>query len=291
MIGKTHKKWYALFVLPLVIIFTIVVIIPFFVGIYYSFYSWDGLPLNPKTYVGLDNYVSLFTDGRFLNSMVLTTKFTLITILFINILGFAFALLVTSNFKLANVTRTMLFMPYLIGGLILGYIWKFIFTEVFNYIGTATGFDNIFFNWLLDPKYALYALIMVTTWQIAGYVMIVYITGIQSIPEEVIEASKVDGAGFFRTLFSIKMPLLMPSFTICLFLTLSSCFKLYDTNVSLTGGGPNNATELFAMNVYNEIFKLNNYGYGQAKALVFFILVATITLIQVVYTKNREVEM
>ncbi len=289
--NKTNWYWYALFVLPLFTIFTLVVVIPFFIGISYSFYSWDGLPLNPKIFVGLKNYIDLFNDKRFMTSMLLTTKFTLMTIVFINVIGFTFAQIVTTKLKSANVMRAMLFMPYLLGGLILGYVWKFVFVEVFTFVGESTGLTEIFFNWLLDPKYALYALTLVTTWQMSGYVMIVYIAGFQSIPEEVLEAAKVDGAGFFRTLFNVKMPLLMPSFTICLFLTLSNCFKLYDTSYSLTGGGPNNATELFAMNIFNEIFKLNNYGYGQAKGIVFFLLVAAFTLFQVVYTKKREVEM
>ncbi len=289
--NKTNWYWYALFVLPLFTIFTLVVVIPFFIGISYSFYSWDGLPLNPKIFVGLKNYIDLFKDKRFMTSMLLTTKFTLMTIVFINVIGFTFAQIVTSKLKVANVMRAMLFMPYLLGGLILGYVWKFVFVEVFTFVGVSTGLTEIFFNWLLEPKYALYALTLVTTWQMSGYVMIVYIAGFQSIPEEVMEAAKVDGAGYFRTLFNVKMPLLMPSFTICLFLTLSNCFKLYDTSYSLTGGGPNNATELFAMNIFNEIFRLNNYGYGQAKGIVFFLLVATFTLFQVIYTKKREVEM
>ena len=185
----------------------------------------------------------------------------------------------------------MLFMPYLIGGLILGYIWKFIFTDAFQAIGEATGLTGIFFNWLLNPRFALVALVIVSTWQMAGYIMIIYITGIMGIPDDVIEAAQVDGAGFWQTLFRIKFPLIMPSFTICLFMTLSNCFKIFDVNLSLTGGGPSNATEMFAMNIYNEIFSLNNFGYGQAKAIVFFLVVAVITMIQVSITKKREVEM
>jgi raffinose/stachyose/melibiose transport system permease protein len=185
----------------------------------------------------------------------------------------------------------MLFMPYLIGGLILGYIWKFIFTDVFKSIGEMTGMTSVFFSWLLKPEYALIAMIIVATWQMAGYIMIIYINGIQAMPEDVLEAAKVDGANFWQTLLRIKFPLIMPSFTICLFLTLSNCFKIFDVNFSLTGGGPNNATEMMAMNIYNEIFSLSNYGYGQAKAIMFFIAVAVITLIQVSITKKREVEM
>ncbi|MBH1940018.1 sugar ABC transporter permease [Mobilitalea sibirica] len=285
------KAWYALFVSPLIFVFTTVVIIPFIIGIGYSFISWDGMPLNEKTFVGFDNYIRLFVDKRFMTSAGHTVLFTIFAVLLINVLGLFFALLVTSKLKARNAVRTMLFMPYLIGGLILGYIWKFIFTDVFKSIGELTGWTKVFFSWLLDPQYALAAMIVVTTWQMAGYIMIIYINGIQAMPEDIIEAGKVDGAGFWQTLFRIKFPLIMPSFTISLFLTLSNCFKIFDVNFSLTGGGPNNATEMMAMNIYNEIFSLSNYGYGQAKAIIFFIAVAIITLIQVSITKKREVEM
>lgn len=288
---RSDKLWYALFVLPLVFIFTTVVIIPFIIGIGYSFYSWDGMSLNPKIFVGFDNFIRLFSDSRFMESAKHTVAFTLIAIIVINVLGLAFALIVTSKLKTRNAARTMLFMPYLIGGLILGYIWKFIFTDAFANIGEVTGLQKLFFNWLLDPKFALVALVVVTTWQMAGYIMIIYITGIQGIPEDVIEAAQVDGADFWQTLFMIKFPLIMPSFTICLFMTLSNCFKIFDVNLSLTGGGPSNATEMFAMNIYNEVFSLNNYGYGQAKAIVFFIVVAAVTLVQVSITKKKEVTM
>jgi raffinose/stachyose/melibiose transport system permease protein len=288
---KKDKAWYALFVLPLVFVFVTVVIIPFLTGIGYSFISWDGMPLNEKTYVGMKNFIRMFSDKRFLSSAVHTLFFTILSVTIINLLGLTFALVVTSKLRIRNAVRAMLFMPYLIGGLILGYIWKFIFTDLFKMIGEFTGLDNFFFSWLLNPDFSLAAMIIVTTWQLAGYIMIIYINGIQGIPEDVIEAAKVDGAGFWHTLIKVKFPLIMPSFTICLFMTLSNCFKIFDVNVSLTGGGPNNSTEMMAMNIYNEIFSLNNYGYGQAKAILFFIAVASITLIQVAITKKREVEM
>lgn len=290
---KTRKNigWFLLFTLPLLFIFTTVVIIPFIIGISYSFFSWDGLPLNPKIFVGMDNYIKLASDSRFISTALHTVVFTLLAIVLINVLGLAFALIVTTKLKVRNIARTMLFMPYLIGGLILGYIWKFILGDAISSIGEMTGWGGIFRNWLLDPNFALAALIVVATWQMAGYIMIIYITGIQAIPEDVIEAAGVDGAGFWQTLFRIKFPLLMPSFTICLFMTLSNCFKIFDVNFSLTGGGPSNATEMFALNIYNEIFQLNNFGYGQAKAIIFFIIVAAVTLVQVSITKKREVSM
>jgi raffinose/stachyose/melibiose transport system permease protein len=287
-----NSLWFTLFVLPLILVFITIVIIPFFIGIGYSFLDWDGMPLNEKVYVGFDNYVRLFSDVRFWNSAVHTVLFTIFSVLLINLLGLTFALIVTGKLRTRNAVRTMLFMPYLIGGLILGFIWKFILTDVFKNIGEQTGLTHIFFPWLLNPKFALISMIVVTTWQMAGYIMIIYINGIQAMPEDIIEASKVDGANFWQTLFKVKFPLLMPSFTICLFLTLSNCFKIFDVNFSLTDlGGPNNATEMMAMNIYNQIYSLNKYGYGQAKAIIFFLAVALITLIQVSITKKREVEM
>jgi raffinose/stachyose/melibiose transport system permease protein len=282
--------WYALFTAPLLAVFASVVLLPFFMGIAYSFFSWDGLPLNPMTPVGAGNYAKLFGDARFMASAGRTVVFTLISIVAINILALAFALVVTGKLQTRNAARAMLFMPYLIGGLILGYIWQFILGDAFKAIGEATGLTGVFFNWLLDPVFALLALAVVATWQMAGYVMIIYITGIQSIPDEVLEAAQVDGAGFWMTLFRIKFPLIMQSFTICLFMSLSNCFKIFDVNLSLTGGGPYQSTEMFAMNIYNEIFALSNFGYGQAKAVFFFVIVAAFTLTQVVFTKKREVE-
>lgn len=283
--------WYLLFTVPLLLIFTLIVLVPFFVGIYYAFFNWDGIGANPMTFTGLENFVRLLDDSRFLRSTWLTVLFTVLSVLTVNAVGLAFALLVTSKLKLANLARTMLFMPYLIGGLILGYIWQFVFLDVFTLIGDVTGLESIFFNWLNNEDFALFALVFVFTWQMAGYVMIVYIAGLQGIPGEVVEAARIDGAGGWQRFMRITVPLLMPAFTISLFLTLSYGFKIYDVNLSLTGGGPANATELFAMNIYNEIFGYSNYGYGQAKAIVFFIIVAAITLTQVYITKKREVEM
>lgn len=291
MAKKRHWGWYTLFVLPLVLIFVTVVIVPFIIGIFYSFFEWDGIRANPMEFVGLENYAQLLSDSRFMDSAWSTFKFTILAVLSVNIVGLTFALLVTSALRTANISRTFFFMPYLIGGLLLGYIWKFIFSDVFVQIGEWTGLDQIFFNWLMHPDYALYALVAVFTWQMSGYIMIIYIAGIQSIPTDVIEASKVDGASAWQRFWKITVPLLMPSFTISLFLTLSLGFKIYDTNLSLTAGGPANATELFAMNIYNEIFGYANYGYGQAKAVIFFIIVAAIALTQVYITKKREVEM
>lgn len=280
---KFKKRWYVTFTCPLMIIFFMVVVIPFIIGVGYSFVEWDGFAKHEATFVGLRNYIDVFKDTRFLDAAKRTTVFTLIAVLSVNIFGLIFALLVTTKLKVRNLARTMLFMPYLIGGLILGYIWKSVFSEYFLSIGWG--------NWLTGPVKSIIAMIVVTTWQLAGYVMIVYITGIMAIPEDVLEAAQVDGANYIQTLLKVKFPLLMPSFTICLFLALSNCFKIYDVNISLTGAGPNNQSEMFSLNIYNEIFSLSNFGYGQAKAIIFFLIIAVVTLVQVSMTKKKEVEM
>lgn len=280
---KIKKRWYALFTAPLMIAFFVVVIIPFFIGIGYSFVEWDGFAKHAASFVGMSNYKSVFGDRQFVNAAMRTTIFTVISVLTVNVLGLFFALLVTTGLKVKNFARTMLFLPYLIGGLILGYIWKSVFSEFFLSVG--------FGNWLTDSTKSIIAMIVVTTWQLAGYVMIVYITGIMAIPDDVMEAAAIDGANYFQTLLSIKFPLLMPSFTICLFLALSNCFKIYDVNVSLTGEGANFQSEMFSLNIYNEIFSLSNFGYGQAKAIIFFLIIAIVTFVQVSITKKREVAM
>ncbi len=280
---KIGKGWYALFTVPLMFIFTVVVIVPFAIGIGFSFVEWDGLAKHAMHFVGIDNFLKVFSDVRFMQSAARTTVYTLISVICVNVVGLIFALVVTTKLKTANLARTMLFVPYLIGGLILGYIWKSVFSEFFLSIDWG--------NWLTDRNKAMIAMIVVTTWQMAGYVMIVYITGIMAIPDDVLEAANVDGASFLQTLFKVKFPLLMPSFTICLFLTLSNCFKVYDVNIALTGAGPDYQSEMFSLNIYNEIFDLSNFGYGQAKAIIFFLIIAVITMIQVKITKSREVSM
>ncbi|PAD75154.1 carbohydrate ABC transporter permease [Paenibacillus campinasensis] len=286
-----ERAWFLLFTVPLLFIFTTVVVVPFTIGIFYSFIAWDGISANPKTFVGFKNFIDLFRDEQFYSSAWHTVKFTVLSLLGVNIVGIVLSLLVTSNLKVKHAARTMFFLPNLIGGLILGYIWKFIFSDVTTLLGEKTGMDVLFFNWLLNPQSALYAMVIVFAWQMAGYTMLIYVAGILGIPDEMLEAAKVDGANLWQRTTRIIFPLLMPAFTICLFLTLSGAFKVYDINLSLTGGGPFKATEMFAMNIFNEMFTFSHYGLGQAKAIIFFIVVALITLLQVVITKKREVQM
>lgn len=288
---RRERLWFFLFVFPAVFAFFIVVVVPFLIGIGYSFVEWDGLAMNPVRFVGLKNYGELFSDVRFGQSALHTLVFTVLSVVFINVLGLSLALLVTSRLRVNTLARTMFFMPNLIGGLILGYIWKFILSDAFKSIGESTGMTGVFFNWLLRPDSALMAMVVVITWQMAGYVMIIYITGIQAVPDEVMEAATIDGAGPCRKFFTIELPLIMPSVTICTFYSLSNCFKVYDINLSLTGGGPGTSTEMIAMNIFREIFSYNHYGYGQAKAIMFFILIAAVTITQVALTKRKEVQL
>ena len=287
---KIKKGWYAVFVVPILIPFVVTVIIPFFQGIKFSFVEWNGMSKSAKVFVGLQNFVKVFKDADFMSSMGRTTLFTLITVVLVNVLALAFAVWVTSEIKFKNPGRAMLFMPYLIGGLILGYVWKYVLGQGMTLIAANTGNDTLFFNWLSDPNYAFYAMIVVATWQMAGYMMVIYIAGLEAISGDVLEASKIDGANGWKEFIHIKLPLLMPSITICLFLTLSNCFKIYDVNVSLTGGGPAMATEMISMNIYNEIFVKSSFGFGQAKAIIFFLIVAVITFLQVKLTSSKEVE-
>lgn len=292
---KTKKKLqsaglFALFVGPVFLAFTIIVLIPFLTGIYYAFTDWNGITGSVK-WVGLDNFKYLFTeDKQFQQSFILTTKYTVVAIILTNAIGFGLALLVTQTLKTSNILRTVFFMPNLIGGLLLGFIWQFIFVKGFASIGQITGIPLFELAWLGDANTAFWGIVIVSVWQGAGYIMIIYIAALQNVPQELIEAAKIDGANKWQILRHIKMPLVAPAVTICLFLTTASSFKIFDANLSLTNGGPFKSTEMLALNIYTEAFVNNRYGIGEAKALIFFLVVAAITVIQVMYTKKKEVE-
>lgn len=286
---KKDTLWFVVFTAPVLFVFTTVVIIPFFMGIFLSLFQWDGIPKNPKTFVGLQNFTQVFQDKQFWTSAGLTLRYTLVAVLVINILALAFAMLLTSKRKVNNLVRTMIFAPNMIGGLILGFAWKFIFSDVLPFIGKQIGAENRFFtNWLINKNLALYAIVVVSTWSMAGYIMVIYIAGIQNISADVMEAASIDGASYWQTVRHITLPLLAPALTTTIFLTLSNSFKIYDVNLSLTNGGPAKATELLSMNIVQTIFTTSQYGYGQAKAIVFFVFVAAITLTQVYFSKKAE---
>ncbi len=277
---KTLKKYFPVFLVPTIIAFSIAFIIPFVMGVYLSFTKFTTLS-NAK-WVGISNYIKAFSNEDFLNALFFTGKFTIISVITINIFAFTLALILTKAIKGTNLFRTIFFMPNLIGGIVLGYIWQIIINGVLLRFNVTITFD---------PKYGFWGLVVLMNWQLIGYMMIIYIAGLQSISGELIEAARIDGATPFQTLKNVTIPLVMPSITICLFLTLSNSFKLFDQNLALTGGGPAKKTAMLALDIYNTYYGRTGWeGVGQAKAVVFFLLVALIAIPQLILTRRREVQ-
>lgn len=278
------------FVGPAVLFFTLITIIPFLMGMYYSFTDWNGVSGN-VSWVGIDNFKAIFTnDPDFWSSFWFTVRFTLLGVVLTNVVGFFLAYLLTKPLKTRNMLRTIFFMPNVIGGLLLGFIWQFIFIKGFATMGDITGWSFFNLPWLGDATTGFWAIVMVFVWQSSGYLMVIYIASLSNVSKEVLEAAEIDGASRMQVLRSIIVPLIMPAVTIGLFLAISWSFKMFDLNLSLTKGGPFKSTESVAMNIYNEAFLNNRYGLGTAKALLFFLIVAIITVIQVRVTKSKEVE-
>jgi len=270
-------------------VFLTVVIIPFLYGVYLTLTDWNGIEPTKK-YIGIRNYISILNDSTFLYSFTLTLKYVFFSVLFINLIAFLLAYLLTSGIKGQNVFRIALFTPNLIGGIVLGFIWQFIFNNTLPYIGQKLGLGFISSSWLASPQKAFWALVIVTVWQYSGYMMMIYIAGLVGIPQDILEASTIDGAGQLTRITKIILPLLAPSFTVSIFLSLQRSFMVYDLNLTLTKGGPFRSTELVSMHVYSEAFLSQNYGIGQAKAIILFFTVAIITSIQVYLSKKAEVE-
>ncbi|CQR52885.1 carbohydrate ABC transporter permease [Paenibacillus riograndensis] len=278
------------FVGPALLFFTLITIIPFLMGMYYSFTDWNGVSGN-VSWVGADNFKAIFTnDPDFWSSFWFTVRFTVLGVVLTNIVGFFLAYFLTKPLKTRNMLRTIFFMPNVIGGLLLGFIWQFIFIKGFATMGDITGWSFFNLPWLGDATTGFWAIVMVFVWQSSGYLMVIYIASLSNVSKEVLEAAEIDGASRMQVLRSIIVPLIMPAVTIGLFLAISWSFKMFDLNLSLTKGGPFKSTESVAMNIYNEAFLNNRYGLGTAKALLFFLIVAIITVIQVRVTKSKEVE-
>ena len=280
---KATKKWWPIFVLPTFAAFVIGFIVPFCEGLYLSFCKFT--TINKAVWIGASNYVKVFQDPQFFTSLGFTALFTVFSTVLINVFAFAVALALTNNIKGTNVFRTIFFMPNLIGGIVLGYIWNILF--------------NCLLSLLAKPLLALnitagfWGMIVLMCWQQIGYMMIIYIAGLQSIPTDYIEAARIDGATANQILFKIKIPNVMPSVTICTFLTLTNSFKLFDQNLALTGGAPNHATEMLALNIYQNFYARSGAawkGIGQAKAVVFCLMVIVISLIQLRATRSKEVQ-
>lgn len=277
---KTYKKYFPLFLLPTLTAFIIAFLLPFAMGIWLSFCEFTTIV--DAEFVGFSNYVKIFQTDEFLNAFLFTAKFTVVSVITINIFAFALAYALTRGIKGTNIFRTVFFMPNLIGGIVLGYIWQLLINGVLaNFGATITA----------DAKYGFWGLVILMNWQMIGYMMIIYIAGIQNIPNDVIEAAKIDGANKWQALTKIIIPMVMPSVTICLFLTLTNSFKLFDQNLALTAGAPGKATEMLGLNIYSTFYgRVGWEGAGQAKAVIFFIIVAVISLTQLYFTRNKEVE-
>lgn len=277
------------FTFPVLFAFMVTLLIPFIYGIYLTFMKMDSVVSTP-VFSGFKNYQTAMHDVRFWTAMGLTVKYAVIAIIFVNALGFGMAYLVTSGIKGQNFFRTSLFTPNLIGGLVLGYIWQFIFVQTLPAIGKSLGIGILKLGWLGDPKLAFWALIIVTVWQLSGYMMLIFIAGLVSVPKDVLEAATIDGANAWHRLVGVILPLMRPAFVITLFMTLKSTFMVYDINYSLTAGGPYNSTTMVTMSIVNKAFVENNYGVGQAEAIVLFIIVAVVSGVQVYIGKRGEVE-
>ena len=268
---------------PSMILFVMFVIVPFIYGIYLTMTNWDGFS-STKEFVGFRNYVNIFKEKDFWASIWLTFKYVVASVVFVNGIAFLLAYLLTSGIKGENFLRAGFFTPNLIGGIVLGFIWQFIFNRVMT---TLPIFPEQSF--LSDPKKAFWAMVIVETWRASGYMLLIYIAGFVGVSQDYIEAARIDGANNRQILWRIRMPLMMQSFTICLFLTLSSAFKVYDLNLSLTAGGPYGATRMAAMTIFEKAFTYHDYGMGQSEAVVFFLIMLVVAVIQLNVTRKREV--
>ena len=276
------KKYFPIFVLPILIAFILFFLVPFVMGLYLSFTNFTTIS-NAK-WVGLENYIKAFTfDSEFVHALKFTTLFSIVSIITVNVFAFLLALMLTKGLKGTKFFRSVFFMPNLIGGIVLGYIWNLLINGVLGYL---FGEDISF-----KAQYGFWGLVILTNWQLIGYMMVIYIAGLQNIPSDLMEAAAIDGASTFDTLVKIKIPMVMPSITICTFLTLTNTFKMFDQNLALTNGAPDRQTEMLALNIYNTFYGRSGWqGVGQAKAVIFFLIVAIIAFAQLKLTKSKELE-
>lgn len=280
---KALKRYAPIFVLPTFAAFIIGFILPFVQGLYLSFCKFT--TVDNASWVGISNYTAAFTDASFMNSFKFTVLFAIVSIVSINVLAFMLATLLTQNLKGTNIFRTVFFMPNLIGGIVLGYIWQILINCLLAILGQPL--------LALNSTAGYWGMIILMCWQQVGYMMIIYIAGLQNVSDDLIEAAEIDGAGKWDILWRIKIPMVMSSITICIFLTLTNSFKLFDQNLALTGGEPSHSTEMMALNIYQTFYARSGMqwkGYGQAKAVVFCVLVIAISLIQLKATRSKEVQ-
>ena len=290
IVRRSIQRWSPVFLLPMVAAFAVGFVWPFLQGLFLSFTKFK--TTSKWTFIGIDNYLKAFADESFRYSFGYTAVYAIVSLVLINVLAFAIAYALTQKIKGANLFRTVFFMPNLIGGIVLGYIWSMIFDGILGAYGKSI---------LMDKTWGFWGLVILMCWQQIGYMMIIYIAGLQAVPEDMLEAARMDGANSWQTLFKVTIPNVMPSITICMFLTLTNGFKLFDQNLALTGGQPYiinpdgssvHTTEMLALNIYNTFYgqNVNSRGVAQAKAVLFFVLVATISLIQLSATRKKEVQ-
>ena len=279
--NKSLRPWFPLFVLPTLAAFCVAFIVPFAMGVWLSFTRFT--TVTDARFVGLQNYVRASTaDSEFVHALGFTALFAAVAIVTVNVLAFLLALLLTRSLRGTNIFRSVFFLPNLIGGIVLGYIWTLLLNGVLGLWGVDITFKAV---------YGFWGLVLLTNWQLIGYMMVIYIAGLQNIPGDLLEAAAIDGAGRFTTLWRIKLPLVMPSVTICTFLTLTNAFKMFDQNLALTAGAPENRTQMLALNIYQTFYGRTGWqGVGQAKAVLFFLLVAALAWLQLWLTRSREVE-
>lgn len=279
-----------LFLVPALFSFVVVVLIPMFIGFGFSLTEWNGISDSVK-FVGFKNFIRMFVaDPHFVHALVFTFGVAFFTIILVNFVGLSLAFLVTQKFKGSNFLRSIFFMPNLIGGLLLGFTWKFVFIDIFSALSKFLGLG--FLNgWLSNMQTGFVGIIIINVWQMSGYMMVIYVAQLQQIPTSVKEAAKIDGANWWQTFWKVTFPLVMPAFTIGMFFSIANSFKMFDQNLALTGGDPYRSTEMLALNIYNTAFSNYEFGYAQAKAVVFLLIVAAMGINQLIITKKREVEM
>lgn len=284
-----NAKLFLLFAFPAIFIWVSVVVIPFFYGLGITFTDWDGMSMDIN-FIGIANYKEVFSDPTFITSLLKTVIFVVGSVVLSNLLGFLLGLAVTSGIKGQKLFRVGFFTPNIIGGIILGYIWNFIFSYVLTNVGESWGIEWLSTSWLTDPNKALAALVIVSAWQMSGYLMVIYIAGLTNVPEELKEAALIDGANYGQMVRYVTLPLIRNTIAICVFLSITRAFTSFDLNLSLTAGGPYKATELIAYKIYQTAFTSMEYGVGQAQAIVLFVIVAVVGLLQVYFTRKGSVE-
>lgn len=289
--AKTLDKIeFGIFVAPVVIFITIAIYIPFVLSSYYSLTEWNGIS-STTHFIGFKNFIDIFTgDSDFISASVFTLKYSVLFIVLINIIAIVLAVILDKKLRTVKLLRTIFFIPYIFSLVVVGFIWKFIFSQGFEALNKMTGLGFFNWSWLGDPKLGFVSILLVSIWQSVGFYIIIYIAGLQAVPEQLLEAATIDGAGPIYKFFKVTLPMLAPSITTCVFYSLINSIKVFDVILSLTEGGPGGTTYSVTYDIYREAFQNNNYGYGSAKAMILFVVVLLITVVQLKYFKGKEIE-